>query len=218
MDDENADAARWQPDGFNSWYRMTTKLENHADMEFSTTVPDRELVEMATAIVTRIGGASMRDHSFRQQLYHWVGMATIQGGRVEAAMKRLLIIAGGDKSASFDDVDEVWSTLEKKLRQVAEQIQPPERARQLVETMDWGAKRRVKQNRDDIVHAYWWEFADAGVTRGRFYRKGPNSVILAELTDLQRVCSDLQQYADALDALTMPEWLILYLPRENRAR
>jgi hypothetical protein len=55
--------------------------------------------------VQRIGGASSRDWAFRRQLYFYVGLMTVASGKIEAAMKRAILLGRGDLHAAMVDVD-----------------------------------------------------------------------------------------------------------------
>jgi hypothetical protein len=67
---------------------------------------------------------------------------------------------------------------------------------------DSGAKRR----RNDVVHAYWWDYAGGPVRRGRFRRDGTTATIVGTLEDLLLDAEILSSVAMSLDDLVEPFW------------
>jgi len=79
--------------------------------------------------------------------------------------------------------------------------------------LDWAVEHKVKEIRDDIVHAYWWDYAGVGITRGRFHRRGKSELIRITPEQMDEDCAALEWYADALDSALEHGWLGLHLPR-----
>lgn len=217
MSDE--EHARWEPPWAPEWfYLLSIELEGQPPIRFSATVPDLDTGDFAGAVVQRIGGASSRDWAFRRRLYFLIGLVTVAGGKIEAAMKRAILVGRRDRRAEMALVDENWTTLERKLRMVAkaQTSEPtiPGWGEAVIRVLDWGVKERAKERRDDVVHAYWWDWADTNVTRSRFARSGQTFTIGGSLDALRHDGEVLLSYAGLLEELSGPFWLNLYLPRE----
>lgn len=127
-------------------------------------------------------------------------------------MKRLILRMNGAEELLFSSVDEVWSVLEKMLRKVA--AAHGTRAEDVLRLLDLGADLKIKELRDYIVHAYWWEYSNVGVTRGRFNRRGNRELIQVVPEQLEADCARLTWYADALESAMDSGWMNVYLPRE----
>lgn len=218
-----AEAERWIPlYDERAFYKVNFDIAGVEPMEFSGTVSARlATVDMATAVVRRVGGPSPRDSEIRSQLYFWIGSITVAGGKIEAAMKRAILLASGPKpDGDFSQVDETWTKLEKDLRKAAEsQVEAPTIApgwgETTLEALEWGRERRAKKRRDDAVHAYWWDYADTNLARGRFFRSGESATLFTTFDTLRNDGETLLSYAEMLESLTGPYWMNLYLPREN---
>lgn len=221
LGDDASLADRWEPPdtGGDFYYRVTMDLERRQPIELSASVPDMDLIEMSSARVTRIGGASPRDWRYRRSLYYYVGLITVAGGKVEAAMKRAILVGKATREGQFALVDETWTGLEKRLRNTAKQhLTASEVAigwgQAVLTTLDWGRENRAKERRDSAVHAYWWDFADVEWMRGRFPRTGEEALWVGEAEGLRRDSQVLLEFAERLESLSGPHWLNLYLPRE----
>lgn len=219
MDAASCDEVRWKPDGFSQYYRIRYEPADPNDpvgsFEVSMTVPDREIAEFATARIERIGGMTESDRRFRTDLYYWVGQIAVISGHIETAMKRILLIA--DPSAQFREVDEVWSTLEKKLRSSAQAGLLGSKSRVVLDLLDWAKEKRIKELRDNVIHGSWWDYADVGIRFGRFYRNGRSSLVQSTFEDVKDGCFQMAQYSKWLDVVTGSDWLTLYLPRNGSA-
>lgn len=215
------DHERWDPPFETDWfYRVSINLDGFDPIEVSATVPNLDSVDLSTATLSRIGGASERDWAFRRELYFWVGLATVASGKIESAMKRAILIGKHQRVGAFSVVDETWTRLDRMLRTVAEaQTKSPTFGEgwgaHVVSTLNWGREHRAKERRDSIVHAYWWDFADTNVMRGRFYRSGESATLATDFKRMRHDGEVLLTYASMLEELTGPNWLNLYLPREN---
>lgn len=211
--------ARWEPPGAPDWYYLVSlELDGEPRIRLSATVPDLDTADFAGAVVQRIGGASSRDWDFRRRLYFLIGLITVAGGKIEAAMKRAILVGRRDRRAEMALVDENWTTLERELRKVAKaQMSAPTIpgwGEAVIKILDWGVKERAKKRRDDVIHAYWWDWADTNVTRGRFARGGRTSTIAGSLDALRHDGEVLLTFGGLLEELSGPYWLNLYLPRE----
>lgn len=204
----------WAPAWSDAWYllKIIEKPDSgRSSIEASLTIPGVNSWELAEARVSRIGGRSRADREFEQWLYGRIGAAAVAGGRIEAAMKRLVLSMSGTLDPAFADAEDQWSTLEKKLRSAAES--KGERAAEVIKLLDWGQEHGIREIRNDIVHAYWWDYAGAGVTRGRVYRDGTSELIIVTPAQLDSDCEKLQAYADGLDSAMEMIWLNIYFPR-----
>lgn len=214
------DRARWAPPTSpDSFYTIDINLDGHEPVRVSATVPNLETVDFASAVVQRIGGTSPRDWDFRRHLYFYIGLITVAGGKIEAAMKRAILVGKREQRGEMGLVDENWTTLEKELRKVAAgQLADPTAGRGWAEAvlfaLDWGVTEKAKERRDNAVHAYWWDFADARGARGRFFRRGGSAYIAGSLDGLHHDGEVLLTFADMLEALSGPHWINFYLPRE----
>lgn len=137
------DLERWAPPGADKFYQLEIKLDGQAPIQLSALVPDADTSDFAGARLQRIGGATKRDEEFRAELYYYVGKATVAGGHIESAMKRLLILATGEREHQFARVDENWSTLEKRLRSAARTF--GDRGRAITEAIEWAAVHNIKK-------------------------------------------------------------------------
>lgn len=208
---------RWPPPGHRHWYNIKEELSavGSDDLAYDVSVPDREEVDLATARVQRHGGPSRADDTFRSKLYYLIGAATVMAGHAESAMKRVILVANG-RSGKFSIVDKTWTALEADLRSIAQSthVMAAALAQILADPQLSDAKRR----RDNIVHAYWWDYDLGGqVRRGRFHRDGTSATIIGTLSDLAEDANILARYADLLDALVEPFWPQARLPLEDAA-
>ena len=90
-----------------------------------------------------------------------------------------------------------------------------ERAADVVKVLDWGQANNIRDIRNDIIHAYWWDYSDVGITRGRVYQDGTSELIQITPAQLDEDCQKLHDYADTLDSAMDGIWLNVYLPRRN---
>lgn len=206
----------WAPPGTDSWYVL--KIDQAPDsgrqsIEASLVIPGVDAWQLAEARLSRIGGRSPEDLIFRNQLYARIGSAAVAGGRIEAAMKRLILRMSGSLEPSFADSEDPWKTLDRKLRNAATAL--GERAADVVKVLDWGLANNIRDIRNDIIHAYWWDYSDVGITRGRVYQDGTSELIQITPKQLDEDCQKLHDYADALDSAMDGMWLNIYLPRRN---
>jgi hypothetical protein len=205
----------WAPPGAGSWHIMSIELEPDSggqNIEASVVIPGADSWDLGEARVSRIGGRTPQDLHFRHQLFSRIGSATVAGGRIEAAMKRLILHMSGTLEPRFADSNELWSKLDKKLRQAAADI--GERAADVIKVLDWGQDNNVRDIRNDIVHAYWWDYSGVGITRGRVHMDGTSEMILISLEQFEQDCAKLEAYADMLDSAMDGLWLNIYLPRQ----
>ncbi|GAB2447656.1 hypothetical protein HD599_001642 [Conyzicola lurida] len=206
----------WAPPGASSWYSMKineTPGNGRQSIEASLVVPSANKWELGEARISRIGGRAPSDVDFRNLLYTRIGASAVAGGRIEAAMKRLILHMSGTLEPAFADAEDQWLTLEKKLRAAAMAV--GERAADVIEVLDWGQANKIREIRNDMIHAYWWDYSNVGITRGRVHRDGTSEVILMTPEQLDSDCGKLQNYAEALDSAMDGIWLNIYLPRLN---
>jgi hypothetical protein len=179
---------------------------------FFLTVPSsRPHEDVSTLRVSRMGGDDPADELFRARLHRHVGAVTVAAGHVETAMKRLLIQLR-DPTDTFADVDYTWTDLEKKLRsQAAGQPDDP-RCKRLLRILDWASDNRVKWRRDNVVHAYWWNYDGVGVFRSRFRRRDDGEQIIGTWQGLEEDSALLFRYAALLDDVLGEDWGRALLP------
>lgn len=191
--------------GLVGWYRTEVKLDNGYELTYDLTVPgSMPGWDISTARLGRRGGETAADQMFRQQLYGRIGAVTVAGGHAETAMKRLLLLLRGTTS-DFSRAEKLWSELLKDLaRECATGTDA--RREQLKRVLDWAEKNRVKERRDDVVHAYWWNFDGCGVARSRFRRGRQPRVIVGLLDDLEEDAKLLFEFARRLDDLLGEDW------------
>lgn len=207
----------WAPPETDSWYVL--KIDEPPDsgrqsIEASLVVPGVDAWQLGEARLSRIGGRTPEDLNFRNQLCVRIGSAAVDSGRIEAAMKRLILHMSGSLEPSFSDSENPWKTLEKKFRTAATAL--GERAADVVKVLDWGQANNIREIRNDIIHAYWWDYSDVGITRGRVYQDGTSELIRVTLDQLDDDCRKLRVYADTLDSAMDGIWLNVYLPRANK--
>ncbi|GAA1954745.1 hypothetical protein [Catenulispora subtropica] len=199
------------PDGRTA-YRVTINLDGRAPQVFHMTLPGTiPELNIATLRVGRRGGANERDYAFRELLYPRIGAVTVAGGHVEAAMKRLLILLM-ESSGRFSLVDKSWSELHTLL--VKESRKPGGRRKELAGILQWAVDNRLKERRDNVVHAYWWIFDDVEVTRSRFFRKEDGANMTGTFADLDEDANLLFEYAQKLDDLLGEDWARALLFRD----
>jgi hypothetical protein len=120
-------------------------------------------------------------------------------------MKRLLLILTGE-SGQFSLVDKTWSDLHKALTRECSNPDSDGRRTKLKSVLEWGEKNQVKRRRDNVVHAYWWNFDGCGVVRSRFHRKQDGATMIGSLEDLDEDAKILFEYAHRLDELVGENW------------
>lgn len=198
---------QWPPAGHKSWYRITESLDESGDVtEFDFSLPAGfETVDLAAARVLRHGGPNEADLAFRSQLYAHIGAVTVAGGHAEAAMKRAILVFGRADEAVFASIERMnWTDLESKLRQIAQS--EDSKVSGLTELLDWSAEHRIKGRRDDVIHAYWWDYAECGVRRGRFRRDGTSATIIGTIKDLAEDYRLITTFAMNLDDAIERSW------------
>ena len=204
----------WPPPGFTSWYTVSEQLDGQPERTFDVVVPSTfSNVDLSTVRVGRHGGANNEDREFRRALYGRIGAVVVASGHVEAAMKRLLLLLDEAPEAQFSLVDLNWTKLHELLRGHASES--TERSQELCRILDWGEDNQVKQRRDNVVHAFWWNYAGLGARRSRFYRRSDGATINATLDDLTEDADLLFEYAEKLDVLLGSDWIIARLPRSS---
>jgi hypothetical protein len=190
--------------------RISENLDGGGGISYVVSVGASEQLHLPAVRVARPDGlVTAADTTFRADLYRLIGAVVVAGGHVEAAMKRLLLVLRGDGGAGFSEVDETWTTLTKELSEYARL--DGERTGRLATLLDWGTKNRVKERRDNVVHAYWWHFDGIGARRSRFFRKDDGAIMVGSLADLAEDADALFSYAQQLDDLVGPQWPIALL-------
>ena len=202
---------QWPPAGHSSSY-ATNEDMGPGSASYDLSIPSGRDTDLVTARVLRHDGPTEDDNAFRGQLYALIGAVVVSGGKVEAAMKRVLLVATSD-SGRFADAEKTWSGLEKDLRKVVKSGHAMSKALETI--LSWGAENQVKRRRDDVVHAYWWDYAGCGVRRGRFYLDGRSAAIVGGIEGLEVLVEDanvLATFAEMLDDLVEPFWAQVRLP------
>ncbi len=216
---ESADSTveLWPPRGFSSYYAVTERIDGQPELSYDLVVPGKFAeFDLSTVRIGRHGGPNDTDLEFRSVLYSRIGAVTVAAGRVEMAMKRLLLVLTAPKHARFSTVDLTWTGLVKALRKQCDGSD--HRRKQLADVLDWAEKQEVKRRRDDAIHADWWDFAGCRVRRARFIRGSNGTTIDATLTDLDEDARLLSDYALRLDELLGNDWMIARLPGPFRVR
>lgn len=207
------DDPRFHPPFDGTWYRVREELD-HGVCEYSLTLPSGfEHVNLATVHVERIGGDSAEDLEFRKILYYLIGAGVVKSGQIEDGMKRLLILTGKRTEADFSVADLTWSDLHKKLKCRANRDGPP--GNTLAKTLEWGETKKVKDARDNLIHASWWDYAGVGVRRTRFSHGGKNNIAIGTLDDLKQTVELLGQYEIYIDDCVGQFWPRAYLPADK---
>jgi hypothetical protein len=213
---ENADHPdepldEWPPKGLTSWYAVVERIEGQPERTYDLTIPSTfSKVDLSTVRIGRHGGPNDSDRQFRRELYERVGAVVVASGHVETAMKRLLLLLEQAPEAQFSLVDKNWTDLHGRLRNLADGTTA--RRVELEKVLDWGEDNDVKRRRDNVVHAYWWNYAGLGARRSRFYRRTNGATINATLDDLLRDAELLFEYSEKLDGLLGSDWIIVRLP------
>jgi hypothetical protein len=122
-------------------------------------------------------------------------------------MKRLLTLSAGGNQASFAEVEFMWSKLENLLRAAAKELAKDKPAvpatwkdtsgTRILAALLWADQHHVAEARNHIVHSSWWDFADTGVTRSRFYLNGESEL---QYLDWDRLEDDCRNSAILTDA------------------
>jgi hypothetical protein len=207
----------WPPTGFRAYYTVSERIVDEPEVSYDLVLPGNFAeIDLATVRIERHGGPSDADLRFRAELYERIGAVAVAAGRVEMAMKRLLLVLTAPQKAHFSTVDHTWTTLVKKLREQCDASDS--RRTQLAEVLDWSEEQEIKRRRDNVVHADWWDFAGCGVRRSRFARGKNGGTILASLADLEEDARLLFEYASRLDKLLGNDWIIARLPGPFRLR
>ena len=127
-------------------------------------------------------------------------------------MKRLLLLLRGD-NGQFSLVDLNWSQLHQALADECkgQDGRDPVRKR-LSRVLAWAEQNQIKRRRDDVIHAYWWNFEGCGVMRSRFNRRKDGKQIISSLEQLEEDADLLFEYARRLDDLLGEDWPRAMLP------
>jgi hypothetical protein len=169
------------------------KLDNGYEVAYDLTVPgSMPEWDISTARLGRRGGDTAAGQTFRQRLHTRVGAVTVAGGHAETAMKRLLLLLWGTTS-DFSQAEKPWSTLLKELAK--ECTGTDGRRKRLKHVLEWAEKNRIKQRRDNVIHAYWWNFDGCGVVRSRFRRDQKAAIMPGSFEDLEEDAQLLFEFA-----------------------
>ena len=213
----NGETEIWPPPGFVAFYTVTEQIDGQPDLTYDLVLPGTFAeVDISTVRVGRHGGPNTEDVRFRRELYERVGRITVAAGHAEMAMKRLLLVLRQSPKAHFSTVDETWTNLHKKL--VAQCDGSDQRRVLLAAALQWGDEQNIKGRRDDVIHAYWWDYSGCSARRSRFERRSNGKTILATLADLDRDAELITDYARRLDRLLGNDWMIARLPGPFKPR
>lgn len=172
-------------------------------LTFETTVPADRAVELATLRPGRLGGPTVEDERMRARLYQLVGSIAVAGGHVEAAMKRILLtFPGGD--TAFVLADYQWSELHKKLLHLCDG--EDRRSKDLAHILGWAEKRRIRDRRNDVIHAAWWPYHAERLVAGRWPKKQGGMNLIMAFEDLERLEVLCWEYVRKLDELLGENW------------
>lgn len=194
-------SAKWPPKGHSFTYKMTVESDA-LNFTAETTFPSGRVTDIATFRWDRLGGPQDEDLAFREELYRAVGAVTVAGGHAESAMKRVLIVMEGKDR--FSDVELPWGRIVDRLRRASTTNHAL--AQRLEEVLDWAANRKVKERRDNVVHASWIEFPDLEVTGSRFTRDGESYSLTTSFEILKADAEVIVEFASRLDDLVESEW------------
>lgn len=140
----------------------------------------QEQYDMATLRMIRAGGSDDADAALRSNLFTLVGAITVAGGHIEAEMKRIIIQAEENRGATFVDVDETWTGLERRLEAISAGGGPL--ADEIGTALAWAKRRRIKDVRDDAVHSAWCLYDVGSVQRSRFRRRASGEMHAEQLS------------------------------------
>lgn len=163
-----------------------------------------EAVDLAAVRLDRLGGPSRADREYRHELYGLVGAVTVASGHAEAAIMRVIRV--------LDEDDAVFGALAKLgwgqlVDEVSKRVQGDSaREARIRETLTWAQRIRLADHRNGVVHGYWWQHADVGVTYSRFYRTGQSAMVRASPEEIAQLAQDLFRFAARLDAEVLSEW------------
>lgn len=214
---------KWRPPGHEFYYRM--KMDTQipgVTLEGSVTVPAGDSIDLATAVLRRIGGPTTADEVYRRELYYRIGEVTVLASQIEAGLKRACVLLTKPEYGHFDEVEAMFSQLEKIARQAAartlkDRSATPDqvsRAMVLETILDWSASKSLVKRRNDVVHAVWWDYAEIPPFRSRFLLNGQASMhVAADLDEFFSLTKLMREYLSKLDALVGDAWLTIYLPR-----
>jgi hypothetical protein len=203
---------QWPVPGHSFWYKAEIKLDSGYRLAFDLTLPSAvSEFHLSTVRLGRHGGVADDDLIFRARLYERIGAVAVAGGHAETAMKRLLLLLKGD-GGHFSLVDKTWTDLHKALAAECEGPNADPRREQLRHVLTWGEENRIKSRRDNVIHAYWWNFDGCGAVRSRFYRRKDGAQMVGSLEDLEHDADLVFEYASRLDDLLGEEWPRAMLP------
>lgn len=203
---------QWPAPGHSFWYKTEIKLDSGYCLAFDLTLPnDVSEFHLSTVRLGRHGGVTDSDRIFRTHLYEQIGAGAVAGGHVETAMKRLLLLLKGD-GGHFSLVDKTWTDLHKALAAECAGPDADPCCERLRHALTWGEENRIKSRRDNVIHAYWWNFDGCGAVRSRFYRREDGTQMIGSLEDLERDAELIFEYASRLDDLLGEEWPRTMLP------
>jgi hypothetical protein len=97
-----------------------------------------------------------------------------------------------------------WTTL---LEELAKECTATDgRRKRLKHVLEWAEKNRIKQRRDNVIHAHWWNFDGCGVVRSRFRRDQKAAIMPGSFEDLEEDAQLLFEFARRLDELLGEDW------------
>jgi hypothetical protein len=200
--------------GTSFWYKTEIKLDNGRRLTFDLTLPGAlSTFDLSTLRIGCHGGVTGEDELFRARLYERIGAVTAAGGHVETAMKRLLLLLLlRSESGGFSLVDWTWTALHNALAEECGKPDPDARQKRLKRVLAWGEQKGIKKRRDNVVHAYWWNFDGVGVMRSRFQRRKNGVQMIGALEDLEEDAALIFEYARRLDELLGEDWPRAMLP------
>lgn len=203
------EAERSWPPNRKMTYRTKVELDSGVAFEYELAFGEgTSNVNLGSLMVDRIGGPSVADWRLREQLYYFIGMATVASGHVEAGMKRLLLVLNG-LDDHFSLVDHTWTDLVKKLTLAAADTiedQWVELRGQVRHELDLMERYKLKSYRDNIIHGYVWDYDMPMVLIGRFHRRSDGATLISSLDEIKRGAARLAVCATHLDQFLVGIW------------
>lgn len=168
-------------------------------------------VNMAEMRPKRVPEPSMADYEHQMRLFSVVGSVTVAGGHVEMAMKKVLVSLRDEHRNLMDPkIPGDWDGLEKELRKLCDTSS--DIRMRLSEILDGADRDQLRNERNDVIHGYWWTVAAHDrLINARYYRprSGQQPVrIQTSLQAVQDLATKLFNFAAQLDALVTPDWPI----------
>jgi hypothetical protein len=212
----------------------STLFKFHLD---GTNLPDNEYLILQPPAAQRTHGINMAemrpmrlptpdisDYEHQLRLFNVIGSVTVAGGHVEMAMKKVLVSLQNQHRNLMDrTVPGDWDNLEKDLWKLCE-IPTSDVLIRLKELLQSTKDDDLREQRNDVIHGYWWTVAAHNrLINARYYRPKKSGSqqpvrIQTTLQAVQDIATKLFELAGKLDALVTPDWPIAIFPTAEAAR